>query len=240
MHPTRTITLLLASNATLLLIIAALITTGFTKQTQKELSVERLNIVGPDGKPMMVLAGKGSLPGPSMNGKTYPASVSEGRDLMAGMIFFNESGDEVGGLVYNSFLRPDGKRAGVGHLSFDQFKQNQVVAIQYIENANGRRAGLNVWDRPATVDMDKELDLIQEHAKAGSARKTQIGVELNQMRSRGELGVQRLFVGSRDGAAQVQLRDKEGKVRVQLVVDDKGDPKLEFLDAEGKVTASLP
>ena len=36
----------------------------------------------------------------------------------------------------------------LGHLSFDQWKQNQVVALQYSDDGRSRYAGLNVWDRP--------------------------------------------------------------------------------------------
>src|SRR5262245_64043888 len=61
----------------------------------RELEVERLNVVNSDGKLALAVAGKGRLPGPMLDGKSYPPETSGGRMSSAGMIFFNESGDEV-------------------------------------------------------------------------------------------------------------------------------------------------
>ena len=55
-------------------------------------------------------------------------------------------------------------------------------------------------------------------------------------------GPARVYVGrSRDdGASAVQLYDAEGKVRLRMEVSAAGVPKLEFLDASGKVIQTLP
>jgi hypothetical protein len=44
------------------------------------------------------------------------------------------------------------------HLSFDQWKQNQVVALQYIDNGKTQRAGLRIYDRPKNVPLDEIFD----------------------------------------------------------------------------------
>ena len=36
------------------------------------------------------------------------------------------------------------------------------------------------------------------------------------------------------------LRDANGKARLTLTVDPEGNPRIEFLDAEGKVVSRLP
>ena len=61
--------------------------------------------------------------GPSMNGKTYSRDVIDGREFMSGMIFFNELGDEVGGLIYAGIKKDSVNYSAVGHLSFDQWQQ---------------------------------------------------------------------------------------------------------------------
>jgi hypothetical protein len=58
-------------------------------------------------------------------------------------------------------------------------------------------------------------------------------------RDRRDLGVERLFVGSQDETAQVQIRDTAGRVRIRLLVDPDDNARLEFLDAEGRVTKSI-
>jgi hypothetical protein len=223
-------------------LVALLVLTGFTYQARTkftEIDAERLNIVGTNGKPVLVLANRRLIPGPSMNGKDYPRSLADGRDLLSGMIFFNEQGDEVGGLIYNGIKKEAGY-SSLGHLSFDQWKQNQVVALQYLDNGNSRRAGLRVWDRPTDVSLDKQLDRSLRLMNSTGNERESIRKEIDAARQQGELGNERLFVGSQDQTAQIQLRDKQGRVRVRLYVDAKDVARLEFLDEAGQVMASYP
>lgn len=202
-------------------------------------SARRLDITGADGRAVLALAHRSEMPGPSMNGKDYPPEVIESRSLMSGMIFFNDQGDEVGGLIYNGMARESGYSA-VGHLSFDQWKQNQVVALQYNDNGRTRRAGLNVWDRPTDHTMDQQLDLLQRIRETDGAERDSLIRLHSDAQLKGDYGVQRLFVGSRDDDAQVELRDPTGRVRARLRVDAEGDASLEFLDVTGAVVARYP
>src|ERR1700754_311492 len=143
---------LIASNVLLLGCVTFFLVSSFAKKDDdrktKEITVERINIVNADGTPVMVIANKQRIAAPVMGGKTYPVEVSGGRELMAGMIFFNETGDEMGGLVFNSFKMANGRTAGIGHLSFDRFNDNQVISLEYSENKSGVRSGLTFYDRP--------------------------------------------------------------------------------------------
>ena len=174
-----------------------------------------------------------------MNGKEYPRSLADGRDLLSGLIFFNDQGDEVGGLIYNGIKKDSGYSA-VGHLSFDQWKQNQVVALQYLDNGTSRRAGLRVWDRPTDVSLDQQFDRGLRMMQSTGSERDAIRAEAEAARKRGEFGKERLFVGSQDQTAQIQLRDKQERVRVRLYVDAQDVARLEFLDESGKVIASYP
>src|SRR5690349_6971186 len=99
------------------------------KKTFEEIDVERINVVGANKKPVMVISNKRLIPGPTINGKTYPREFADGRENLSGIIFFNDQGDEVGGLLYNGILKESGYSA-VEHFSFDQWKQNLVIALQ--------------------------------------------------------------------------------------------------------------
>ncbi len=68
----------------------------------------------------------------------------------------------MGGLVFNSFKTPNGKIAGIGHLSFDRFNDNQVMALEYNENKSGVRSGMSFYDRPGDGSLKKSLDLVEE------------------------------------------------------------------------------
>jgi len=52
---------------------------------------------------------------------------------------------------------------------------------------------------------------------------------------------QRVFVGKdREKTATVILADRNGKPRLQLLVDSNGTSKINFLDQNGHITYSLP
>ena len=135
---------------------------------------------------------------------------------------------------------PNGKVAGIGHLSFDRFNDNQVVALQYKENATSVQAGLTVYDRPSNGKFRTSLDLLEEVRKASPERQAEIRKELAAMSKNGDLGAERVFIGSKNKAAQLLLRDSKGRVRARLIIDQDDEAKLEFLDDTGKVTARFP
>lgn len=229
----------------LVLVNAILIFSSFKNQNEKketfeEINAERVNIIGANGKPVMALSNRRLIPGPAMNGKTYPKEYADGRELFSGIIFFNELGDEVGGLIYNGIKKDSGYYA-MEHLSFDQWKQNQVVAMQYIDNGKSKRAGLRVWDRP-NVPIDQIFDryVTKNSVPKGSPTYDSIMGEISASAARGDNGVERMFIGSQDEVAQIQLRDKKGKIRARLFVDNSGEGKLEFLDEAGSVIGRFP
>ena len=238
---------LIASNLVLLCFILFILSNGFrtgSKHEQfTEIDAERINIIGDNGRPVLVISNKKRIPGPSMNGKSYSPEVIDGRKYFAGMLFFNEQGDEVGGLIYAGLKKDSTSYSQVIHLSFDQWKQNQVVGLDYNDNSKSRYAGLRVWDRPVNIPMSKQLDLLEamvanknnEH-KIDSLRKL-----LYDAQNRGENGVERMFVGSKDQVAQIQMKDKNGLVKARLYIDNNtNQAKLEFYNEKGEVTNSFP
>ena len=218
---------------TLLLGVIAFSSIGEANQKNKfeEIDVERINIVEKDGKLKMVIS----------NGERQHPGVIDGKMLSRkrppGMLFFNERGDEVGGLSFNGDEK-DGKGNASALLAFDRFRQDQTVAIQYGENNGQYYAGLRVWDRPETSlgPVIERLAVI-EKMKEGP-EKTAAMQKLREMAGN---AAERVMVGrDREQAAVVRLSDAKGKPRIKLSVDVAGLPKLEFLDETGKVTHSLP
>lgn len=238
----KAISLLVATNVASLGALAYLVLSGFPPFHTRfeEITAERINIVSPAGGTVIAISNKERIAAPAMGGKAYPVAVSDGREHMAGMIFFNQEGDEMGGLVFNSFKQANGRIAGIGHLSFDRYGANQVVALQYKENATTVQAGLTLYDRPASGGFGTSLDLVEEAQTASPERLAEIKKTLTAMASNGELGVERVFIGSKDQAAQLLLKDSKGRVRARLLIDAGDEARLEFLDDTGKVTARFP
>ncbi len=218
---------------TVLLGVIAFSTIGQANQKTKfdEIDVERINIVEKDGKLKMVIS----------NAERQHPGIIDGKMLSrkrpAGMLFFNEKGDEVGGLSFSGDLK-DGKGNASALLAFDRFRQDQTVAIQYGENNGQYYAGLRVWDRPETslgpvIDKLAEIEKMKDGPEKTAA--------MQKLREMAGGAAERVMVGrDREQAAVVRLSDTKGKPRIKLSVDLAGSPKLEFLDEAGKVTYSLP
>lgn len=225
--------------STSLLLVFAL--TAFVMREEgrvQVLDVDRINVRNADGGLALVIAGQGRLPGPTFGGREYAQEYSGGRVQAAGMIFFNERGDEVGGLTFHGDTTAQGHRAG-GHFSFDQFRQDQVVAMQYQDDGTSRRAGLNVWDRSTEISIGRVLELIDARANATGAARDSLEAEIQALASSG-LGAHRIFLGSQNRSATLLLRDTRGNARIRLHVDSADVARLEFLDSAGAVVRSYP
>jgi hypothetical protein len=222
------------------LTIATLMVAAFRgprRETFDVIDVKRINVLNESGTPALAIAGLGRLPGPTFEGKEYPQELSGGRTGASGMIFFNERGDEVGGLTWAGKLVGDGYQAG-GGLMFDQFHQDQVVGLQYQDDGTNRSAGLNVWDRSTEVSIAHILELVDARRTATGAARDSVERAIQELAASG-LGAHRAFLGSRNRAAFLGLQDPQGRTRVRLSVDSLGVARLEFLDESGNVTREV-
>ena len=222
---------------TVLFAVIAFTSISQANQKQKtkfeEIDVERINIVEKDGKLKLVIS----------NGERQHPGVIDGRMLdrkrSAGLLFFNDRGDECGGLSISGSQAADGKGSASGLLAFDRFNQDQTVGLQYGESGGRYYSGLRVWDRP-----DQSLGLVVDELKKiekmkDGPEKTAAQAALRNMPA--AKSAERAFVGrDRENASVVRLNDANGKMRAKLSVDAAGMAKLEFLDESGKVTYSLP
>ncbi len=223
---------------TITLLLAVFTLTAFTQGGRKtkfeEIDVERINLVEKNGALKLVISNKERFPDPMIDGKSYP--LRQGGKT-AGMLFYNDEGDECGGLSFRGQQSKDGERNAGASLLFDQLNQDQTVGISYSEDAGRRTAGLNVWDRPDTPigEMVEKIQAVRN--MPDGPEKTQA---LQKLRETSGVA-QRVFVGkTRDKASALLLYDPQGRPRVQLIVDAQGQPKLEFLDEKGAVVQRLP
>jgi hypothetical protein len=193
-----------------------------------ELTVERLNVVEPDGQLVLAIANTARLPDPLIAGKTVETARNG-----PGIIFFDGKGWEVGGLTYSTRETENGYRAS-GHFAFDQFRNDQVVYLNYSDDGKRKNAGLYIVDRARTPRID-ELLAMREQAQKASAEERKVLEE--KMRG---TSAQRIFVGSEEETAMVRMRDRAGRDRIRLSVNALGVAQLEFLDEAGKLVDRLP
>jgi hypothetical protein len=230
----RQLRLLQAYAAVTFVIAAFLSISAFTQagpQRIDELTVQRLNVVDANGTLRFVLSNKDRMHPGVMDGVT----INRPRPV-AGMLFFNDEGDEVGGLTYTG-SDDNGRRANAG-IMFDQLKQDQTIGITYNESNGQRSAGLQVWDRSEQPLSDLIRGLNQANAlPEGPERDAAIKV----VRAKAPPGPRRLFAGKNtDKSATVSLADADGRPRLVLKVDADGTAAIEFLDADGKMVQRVP
>jgi hypothetical protein len=212
------------------LVIGVLFLTAFQnsgKQKFTEIDVERINVVEKNGNLRMVLANNDRTPDLIASGKVLMTKRNSG-----GLYLYNDVGEEAGGLVASGKIE-NGKVEAGSQLSLDQYGQDQTVRMIYEESNGRRRAGLSVQDRSDILEPEYS-------AKYEEIMKMKRGPERDAA-FKPLRAPDRVYIGKTwNNDSAVVLFDREGKARIRLMVDEKGTPKLEFVDANGKVTHSLP
>ena len=198
-----------------------------------EIDVERINVVEADGRLRMVISNRERSPGVVERGESLTAGGHR-----TGMIFYNDEGTENGGLTFNGRFAEDGHVEAVGSLTFDQYEQDQTLALQYVDDNGTRRSGLAVTDWPADVSTGEMIAMRQDIDAMPSGDEKDEALR----RFRGLRGRLRLYAGRArdDGASIVSLGDATGRTRLRLRVDSAGVARIDFLDEDGGVTYSLP
>jgi hypothetical protein len=219
--------------ATLLGMVFFLSAFVFQNKNQKfdEIDVERINIVEKNGKLDMVISNQERQHPGISNGKIIKRSGPR----PPGMIFFNQAGDEMGGLIFGD----NGGNGHFGSFTFDKVKNDQALGFRYLESDNGTyESGLQMW-QPPNIPTDQMManydaaNKIPDEAKRKAA--IQALIDANQ------LTTNRLFLGKRrDNTLALAMYDVKGKLRIRMQVTPDGTPKLEFLDEAGKVVYALP
>ena len=181
-----------------------------------EIDVQRINVREPDGTLRMTISNAATAPGLIFKGTEHPFPNRQA----AGILFFNDEGTENGGLLFGGAKRGQNVGSG-GHLSFDQYEQDQVVSLDQTEE----------HDRPATPIPLELIDKVN----------TPEGIdEFETLAKAGGFGYPRLFIGkTEDRDSTVVLRDAKGLARLKLTVTPAGAASIEFMDESGKVVRRI-
>jgi hypothetical protein len=231
----RQLQFLHACAATTLVVFAVLAISAFRQpprpQNLGEITAERINIVDANGTLRLVISNKDRMHPGVMGGK-----VLQRPRPYAGFIFFNDQGDEAGGLTLTG-REQNGTRSADAGLMFDQFGQDQTIGFDYVEENGRRTAAFKVWDRP-DVPLSDLVDRL--NAAAAIENQAERDAALAKVQAAAPKAAQRVFVGkTRDRVASVLLSDAQGRNRLALKVDADGRATIEFLDADGKVVQTV-
>lgn len=215
----------------LVFIIIVIKLMGSNSDHFKHITAERIDIVDPNGKISLAISNRENQHPGTVNGKELPK-----RDRPAGMIFFNDDGDECGGLVYDG----DKKSASMTY-SIDQYKNDQIMQLQYSQENEGsklqRSYGLKLWDKYDSFTADKVIAYIDSLQKLNDSNAYKAGIQ--KLKTPGVISTERLFVGKNtDGEIGLFLRDAKGVPRLKIYINKQNQPAIETLNDKGAVIAS--
>ena len=192
-----------------------------------EIDVQRINVREADGTLRMVISNEGSFPGIPVRGGEVPHPSRDGR---AGMLFMNDEGTELGGLIFAG-KQENGVKSSGGSLTFDGYEQDQTIQLLGIQEGRTRISGLMVSDRP---DESIDFDLMSRMATMTPEEQEEASKHPSFQ------GAQRAFVGRNPGGdSTLVLRDAAGKARLVLSVARDGKARIAFMDDKGQVTREV-
>ena len=196
-----------------------------------ELVVKKITVIGEDNLPRMVLSNETRQHSGRMNGKDWAK-----RERPSGIIFFNNQGDECGGLVYKA-TEKDGKIVSGMSFTMDNYKDDQVIQILNDEYyANGKSTierGISINQFPEGTNIDERNRKLDELQKIENEKERK---EKIRELFKNEGSVNRLFMGRTKGnSSGLFLSGPDGKPKMMIYVDEKGNPKIQTFNEKGEI-----
>lgn len=208
-------------------------------------TVQRINVVEPDGTLRMVISNTRRIPGIIVKGHEYPDFTNRKASDTAGALFFDAEGTESGGLTFGGRKDAEGNISRWGHLSFDGYDQDQLFAIDALDYGSVKGATIKTWDTPDWPIQDY-LDLLVDIEGLPEDERQR---RIDAFNADHPAGVARMTLGNVSfpaDAAQnqglLQFNDARGNRRLGAAVEGAdGDPALRFYEADGStVIEELP
>lgn len=195
-------------------------------------TVHRINVMDQEGKLAMVIASHDDEGTPVI--RSYVGHRAQGNSADNGIVFYNQKGDEQGGLLWSA--SPDRAYSG-DTLTFDTANTDQLIHVEDGAGNGKHYADIVGWDRAANED-DLLVPLLREldNAKTPSQRAA-VQQRMNELPKAPE----RFLLGyDVNDVAKLVLADKQGKPRIKMFVTPQGQAELQFLDSSGRVTYQVP
>ena len=219
-------------------IIAITLLTGAKAPPTKfeEIDVGRINVREPDGTLRLVISNRTQFPGAPWKGQEIPRPD---RRSFAGMLFVNDEGTESGGLIQKGSVGATGKADAGLSLTFDRFRQDQVLQLLHAEQGGQAMTHLLINDEPSheLMDVKQRMERFDEIDKMKAHERRQA---MQEMRDKGVMPANRVRLGTtRDKASALSLADAQGRTRMLLIVSADGKPSIQMLDEQGKVAKTI-
>ena len=209
----------------------------FSTQHFRVIDAEQVNIRERDGALKAKLS--------DAAGFRHGERAKNGGSRFSGLMFYNEEGEETGGLIYQGKAIPGGQDSDVS-LTMDQYRQDQNVYLNHTEHVDDKGRlisdGLQVNSRPDWTKIKQEYGIYAQIDKLPPDQQEALKREALKD---GKIATRRLFFGVRRGDkgklpyddAGVFVKNRFGEDAIKLYVDYNNKPHLEFYDQQGKLIA---
>ncbi len=220
----------------LTLMFAVTVLCGFAMMRNPNLGIitaRRINIVEPDGTVRLTISNRADFPGGWIHRKESPRPD---RREAAGMLFMSEEGSEQGGLIWGASQLPDGTIENHGHLSLDQYEENQIFALDAGQEGKDKFSRITIADQ-GDYPIEEKRSAAERIGKLPADKQDDAWKEFFATHRH---DVKRLVLGrAPDGSVGLSLRDGNGRIRILLDVQSDGKSMLQFLDESGKVVSEF-
>jgi len=161
---------------------------------------------------------------------------------LSGLMFYNEEGQETGGLVYLGKAIPGGQDADVS-LTMDQYNQDQNVYLHHVEHKDSSGSsiedGLTINSHPDWKGIKEEYSIYNEMDKLPPDNREVFKLKSLQA---GKISTRRAFFGVRRGITNQEhyddaglfLKNKWGRDAIKIYIDRDNKPHFEIYDSLGK------
>lgn len=172
----------------------------YKRQKFVELDAEQINIVDKNGNLRMALFNSERLPDVKVEGQ--PTGASRNGIPTSGIMFYNNEGDECGGLTFGSTKDKEGNVVQCGSITFDAYKDDQVMQMNYWETKGLRNYGYAIYDRPSG----------KERAYMGRSQNGEVAVRLFDSKENERI---RMVIDAND-VPRMEFLNEKGEVVYKL------------------------
>jgi hypothetical protein len=204
------------------------------QQQFKVINAERINIREKNGILKAALSNSA--------GFNEGQRADQGAVRLSGLMFYNEEGQETGGLVYLGKAIPGGQDADVT-LTMDQYNQDQNIYLHHVEHKDSLGSsiedGLTINSRPDWKGIKEEYSIYNKMDKLSPNDREELKLKSLQA---GKISTRRAFYGVRRGVTNQEpyddaglfLKNKWGRDAIKIYVDIDNKPHFEIYDSLGK------
>lgn len=239
---------LAAYSGVLTLIVTVAMLSGFSGPRGHRfdtITVQRINIVEPDGTLRMVLTNNSRLPGVIQHGKEYPDFADRKGRTTAGILFYDAEGSESGGLTFGGRTDEQGRISRFGHFAFDRYEQDQMLTISASDDGTNYVSSINFnqlpnWSIVDYLELRLQIqDLPPEEQEAAVE-------EFYETHPIDDAGPRALFASVNAPAlpdqnlSTLRFYDQGNTERLRTGLDASDEPSIELFDATGNPTYTIP